>query len=87
MDKVFIAILTVPDMKENGKKINNTEWVLKPGPMAPNSKASMFKERSTVKELSLGLMDPLIPDNSLRIIFKVTVNITGQMEENSTDHG
>ena len=74
-------------MKVNGKKINNMAWVLRPGQMVPSSKDNMFKERSTVKELSHGLMDLLIPDNLLRIIFKETGNITGQTVENSMDHG
>lgn len=84
---VFIAILTVPDMKVNGKKISNTEWVLRLGLMAPNSKVNMSKERNMERELLLGQMDLLILDNSLRIIFKETENITGQTVENSMDHG
>ena len=87
MDMVFIAILTVPDMKVNGKKISNMEWVLRLGLMAPNSKVNMSKERNMEKELLLGQMDLLILDNSLRIIFKETENITGQTVENSMDHG
>lgn len=84
---VFTAISTEQGMKANGRKINNTEWVLKPGQMAPNSKVSMFKERSMEKVPSHGLMDLPIPDNSLRIIFKEMVSITGQTVENSTAHG
>jgi len=81
------AILMELDMRENGKKTNNTEWVLKPGQMVPNSKVNMSKERSTEKVLSSGLTVPHIPGNLLRIILKETENITGQMEENSMDHG
>ena len=51
-------------MKANGKKINNTVLVLRHGQMAPNTTVNMFKERNTVKVLSLGLMDQLIMENS-----------------------
>jgi hypothetical protein len=74
-------------MKENGKKISNTVWVLRLGQMAPNSKDNMSKERNMVKVHLLGLMDLLTQDNSLRIIFKEMENITGLMVENSTAHG
>ena len=68
-------------------KTSNTDKVLKPGQMAPNSKANTSRVKSTEKELSLGLMDLLILDNSLKIIFKETESITGPMAESSTDHG
>jgi hypothetical protein len=87
MVMVFTAILMVQDMKENGKKISNTVWVLRLGQMAPNSKDNMSKERNMVKVHLLGLMDLLTQDNSLRIIFKEMENITGLMVENSTAHG
>jgi len=63
MDMVYIAILMALDMKENGKKISNTEWVLKPGQMVQNSKVNMYKERSMVKVPSHGLMDLHTLDN------------------------
>lgn len=74
-------------MKVNGKRINNMVWVLRHGQMVPSSKDNMFKERSMVKELSLGLMDLPIPDNSLRTTFREMESIIGLMEENSMDHG
>ena len=87
MVMVFIAILMEPDMKVNGKRISNMVWVLRHGQMVPSSKDNMFKERSTVKELSHGLMDLPILDNSLRTTFKEMESIIGPMEENSMDLG
>ena len=87
MVTVFTAILMELDMKENGKKISNTEMDLKPGQMAQNSVDNTSKERNTEKVLSLGLTDLLTLDNLLRTTFKEMESITGLMAESSMDHG
>ena len=87
MDMVCTVILTAPDTKENGKKISNTEWVLRLGQMVPSSMANMSRAKSTVKVPLPGLMDQLTQVNLLRIIFKVTESTTGLMVENSMVHG
>jgi len=74
-------------MKVIGKRINNTDRVLRPGQMVPNMMVNMFMERNTDKEDSLGLMEAHILDNLKKITFKVTVPTTGLMVDSSLDHG
>ena len=82
-----IVILTVQNMKDIGKKINNmvTDW--KPGQMAPNTKANTFKEKNMEPEGSHGLMEVPIMVILLKTTSKVKENITGLMEESTTVTG
>ena len=46
MDLAFIVILMERNMKDIGKKINNTVMALKHGRMVQNMKVNMFKVRN-----------------------------------------
>merc|ERR1712070_112717 len=71
----------------SGRKTSNTVKVLRPGLMELSMKVTTFMERRTVKENSLGLMDPLIMVPSRTITFKAMVLTTGLMEESSRETG
>ena len=82
MDLESIVISTEPNTKVTGKKINNTETVLKHGLMVQSTKANMFKVKSTVLVNSHGLMAVLITETSLKITFKEKESIIGLTAEN-----
>lgn len=87
MDLESIVILMVLNMKVTGKKINNTEMVLKHGQMVLNIKDNMFKVKNTALENSHGLMEVPIMVILLKTTSKVKENITGLMEESTTVTG
>jgi len=87
MAMVFTAIWMELNTKEIGKRINNMDRVLKPGPMVPSMMVNMYMERSMDKVDSLGLMEAHISDNSKKITFKVTEHTTGLTADNLSDPG
>lgn len=87
MDLESTAILTVPSMKVTGKRISNTEMDSRPGQMVPSTRVNTSKVRKMVRADSLGLMAQHITESSMRTIFKVLVNTTGQTEESTTVSG
>ena len=87
MDLEYTAILTVPSMKDIGRKISSMEMVSRPGQMVPSMRVNTSKARRMVREDLHGLTDQLTTECFTRTIFKVLANITGLMEENITDSG
>ena len=71
----------VPNMKETGKRINNTDKVLKPGQMAQSMMDNMFMERNMDKVDLHGLMEVLILDSLKKTIFKDMVHTIGLMAD------
>ena len=78
-DMVFIATWMALSTKATGRKISNTERVWRRGPMAPDTRAFMFKARSTEKESFCGLMEVPITVSSSKTTFKAKENIIGPM--------
>lgn len=74
-------------MKEIGKKISNTEMVLKPGQTVPNTMANTSTAKNTVREDSLGLIAVRTLDHLRRIIYRARVPTTGQMVDSLWAHG
>ena len=87
MAMVFTVIWTELSTRVIGKKINNTDRVLRPGPMVPSMMVSTYMEKSMDKEDSHGLMEAHILDNSKKITFKVMEHTTGLMADSSLDPG
>ena len=87
MDMVFTITLMVPDTKDSGLKINNTEKVRRFGQMVLVMRASTKMERSTVTESSFGLTDQLTPVTSLITTFMVQASTPGLMVDNITVNG
>lgn len=83
------SILTwmVPDMKDNGVKINNMEWVVKNGLMVLTMKEIIILEKNTVKENSIGQMEVIMMEISNKIIFTDKEYMNGLMVENIKDNG
>lgn len=69
-------------MKEIGTRINNMVKVLKYGQMVQNMRVNTNTERSTEKELSIGVISHSILVNFITIIYKVREFIHGLMEGN-----
>ena len=84
---VYIAIWMEQNMRGTGKKINNTDKVLRLGLTVPGMKVNTCKAKSMEKASSLGLMDPLTTVNLQKTISKAEENTTGPMEENMTVYG
>lgn len=74
-------------MRVNGKKINSTGRAWKLGLMALHIKVSMKMVKSMVQANSLGLINQLIQDNSLRTTFKDMVFISGQTGAYTKENG
>ena len=87
MDLECIAISTELNTRDSGKRISNTETVLKLGQMVPSMRANMFKERKMERVDSHGLMVQPIMEYSTRTISKEQANTTGQMAESITVSG
>jgi len=83
MVTVFTAIWMVLNTKVIGKRINNTDKVLKPGPMVPNMMVSTYMEKNMDKVDLHGLTEALILDNSKKITFRVMEHTIGPMADNS----
>lgn len=83
----FIHIWMEHNIKENGKRINNTEREEKPGLMEQCMKEIMSQEKSMEWVNFNGQMVRFIRDNSSIIILKGQENINGQMEELITENG
>ena len=83
----FTAILTGPNTRATGKKINNMETVSKHGLMEPSIKECMSKERNTDKEDLLGPMVAHTKENLSKITSKEEVNTTGPTAESTTASG
>jgi hypothetical protein len=81
MAMVSTAIWMELSTKVIGKRINNTDKVLKPGPMVPNMMVSTYMERNMDKADSHGLTEVHILDNLKKITFKVMEHTTGLMAD------
>ena len=81
------AIWMELNTKASGKKISNTETVLKRGQMVRDMKASISRARSMESANLPGLMAVFIKGSSLKTISKVLENTTGLTEESTTGHG
>jgi hypothetical protein len=84
---VFTITLMVPDMKDSGLKINNTEKVRKYGQMAPATKASTKMVRNTATGNSFGLTAQLIRVILLITTFTAQASTPGLMVVNTTVNG
>lgn len=74
-------------MKVYGKKINSMDRVLKLGLMEQDMTVLTSKVKSMAMDNSLGLMDLLTAENSLRTTSKDKANIIGQMVDNTQVNG
>ena len=91
MIKLMALVCTLtwmePDMKGNGKWINNMERVKRSGQTMPDTKETIIKERSMDKVFSNG-QTVLLTRDSLKIIILMELeHINGQMEESSQVNG
>jgi len=82
MAMVFIAIWTELSTKVTGKRINNTDKVLRPGQMVPSMMVSTYMERSMDKVDSHGLMEAHTLVNLKKITFRVMEHTIGLMVDN-----
>lgn len=87
MEEESTLMLTAADMKENGLRINNTDLVLKDGPMVHRTKANTCRERSMEKESSLGLTTALTLVTSMIITFTEQESMSGLMAASSLENG
>ena len=70
------------NIQEIGRMINKMVKEKKFGQIKRLMKATIYKEKNTVKEYLNGLMDQNIKENFIRIIFMDLENINGRMAEN-----
>jgi ribosomal protein L10 len=82
-----ISIQMERNMRATGKKTSSMDTVKKHGLMEHAMKGIIKKEKKTALENSFGLMDPLIKETLLTIIYMVLVSILGQTEENIMENG
>lgn len=79
MVSVFTLTKTVPDTKVNGRRINNTEKVLKPGRIRPLMKVIMLRVKSMEPVSSPGLTAVHTKAHSLTITLRDMAAIDGPM--------
>jgi archaellum component FlaG (FlaF/FlaG flagellin family) len=85
--KEHTFIWTEQDILVTGKKTNSMAMVSRPGQMGQDTKGSIFWAKNTVMELSNGLMDQCISDNSTITIFMEQEYTHGAMEGNTKVNG
>lgn len=87
MGMVFTCMQMVQGMKENGKRINSMERVLRDGLMELSMMENTLKAKSTVEVHSNGATTLCSLANSRTTILKVMEPINGTMAENTTETG
>lgn len=87
MGMVFTCMQMVQGMKENGKRINSTERVLRDGLTALSTMGNTLKVKSTVEVHSNGATTLCSLVNSRTTILKVMEPINGTMAENTMEIG
>lgn len=80
----FTCMLTVPDMKVNGKKTSNTERESRDGQMERCTMESTSKVRNTVEELFSGVTTQFSLESSRTTTSRVTELINGTTGESTT---
>ena len=86
-DKVLTLIQMGQNSPENGTRTNRMVMELKHGQTVLGMKDTTAMERKKEKENSIGETEVDILVNSMTIIFMVSVNINGQMEESTKVSG
>lgn len=80
MEEVFIPTQMDLAMRENGKRTNNMDKVLRDGLMELATQVNTLMVKSMEKESSYGLIRALIQESSLIITLKGTVSMNGLMD-------
>ena len=87
MDKENTSIQMALNMQVNGKMINKTGMVSKPGQMEPDTKAIMSMAKNLVKAIFPGTTDLNILVISKKIRFKEKDNIHGLTADVTSETG